>query len=177
MPAPNLPTLFDFEGQFENAALELLTAVVINAYASGGDQQTAVENCGIQFTLGPAVEGKFAQLPKPASWPVGEPAPQEYFIYDATLEFRAEVPRDDPAPTIEGVSSKLGEIRGKLREEMMQCVRPFTETNLPYYKVSRIRPAGSSYGENQQRNTDVAFIRYTLRLEIRPDAWPTWVES
>lgn len=178
MPAPNLTTLFDFEGQFEKAADEILANVLIDAYQTGGDQQLPLVNTGVFFDLGPAVEGKFAQLSPPSTWPTGEAGPQEYFIYTASLEFRVEVPRDDRAPTTTGVDTMLSQIRGKLREEMMQCVHPFNDTNLPYYKVARIRPDGSSSGESgPPRNADRAFIRYAINFEIKKNAWPAWVEA
>jgi hypothetical protein len=174
--APNLATLLDFEGQFETAAAGILTAIMVNAYATGEDQQIALEKSGISFDLGPALEGKFAQLPKPASWPANAPAPQEYFIYDASLTFEVGVPRDDQGTDVEGVTNKLSEIRGKLREVMMQSVRPFNEVNLPYYKVARIRPDGSS-SQQGDKNRDTAFLRFSLRFEIRNTAWPAWVEE
>jgi hypothetical protein len=174
--APNLTALFDFEGQFEKAAQEILADVLIDVYKTGDDQQVPVTNATIAFDVGPATEGKFAQLTAPASYPVGAPPPQEYFIYSASLEYRVEVPRDDREPTIAGVESMLAQIRGKLREVMMQSVRPFNETNLPYYKVSRIRPDGASSGEGAN-NTDRAFLRFALLFEIRKTAWPAWVEE
>lgn len=178
MPAPNLPTLFDFEGQFESAAQDILAGVLINAYVSGQGEAMPLLNTRVGFDVGPALEGKFAQLEKPASWPDGVAPPQEYFLYTATLEFRVEVPRDEREPTITGVTTMLAQIRGKLREVMMQCVRPFNEVNLPYHKVSRIRPDGASTQAGPaERNTDILFLRYALNFEIRNDAWPAWVEE
>ena len=176
MPAPNLAALFDFEGQFETAAQGILANVLINAYASGQDENMPLMHTRIAFDVGPADEGKFAQLDKPAGWPDGMAAPQEYFIYSAALEYTVSVPRDDRQPTIAGVTSMLAQIRGQLREAMMQCVRPFNEVNLPYLKVSRIRPNGSSTQPGPEgKNTDLVFVRYDIKFEIRRNAWPAWV--
>ncbi len=185
MPAANLTQLYDFEGQFEAAAQAILANVLINAYVTGQDEQMPLLKTAIAFDVGPATEGKFAQLTPPDSWPTtvnpvtgrAYAPPQEYFIYSASLEYRVEVPRDDRQPTIEGVSSMLSQIRGKLREVMMQSVRPFTETNLPLYKVVRLRPNGSSTGQNTTGNGDVIFLRWDLTFEIRKTAWPAWVEA
>lgn len=185
MPAPNLTTLFDFEGQFEEAAQAVLHAVLVSAYVTGQDEQVPEINTAIAFDLGPAVAEKFVQLTKPASWPAGiDPRtgrpfanPQEYFMYSATLEFRVEVPRDDREPTTPGVRSMLSQIRGALRAEMMQCVRPFNNVNLPYYQVNRIRPEGTSTGPGGgNKNTDVTILRFTIGFEILKGAWPAWVE-
>jgi hypothetical protein len=175
MAAPNWETLYDFEGQFEAAANGILAAVLINAYVSGQDEQMPLLKTAIPFDVGPALENKVAPLAKPAGWPADQDFPREYFIYSATLEYRVEVPRDDRQPTVAGVSSMLSQIRGKLREVMMRCVRPFNESNLPYYKVIRIRPNGASTGVNSTGNADVVFLRYDLSFEIRPSAWPAWV--
>ncbi len=182
MAAPNLTALYDFEGQFESAAQAILADVLINAYVSGQDEQMPTPKTAIAFDLGPALENRFSPLPKPASWPAldayGKPKdnPREYFIYSAALEYRVEVPRDDRQPTIAGVTSMLSQIRGKLREVMMLCVRPFNEENLPYYKVIRIRPNGANMGVNATGNADIVFLRYDLSFEIRPTAWPAWIE-
>jgi len=177
MPAPNLTALFDFEGQFEHASTEILAGVLIACYKTSDDDELPVLNVGVSFDIGPAIEGEFAQLAKPTNWPVGMAPPQEYFRYNGALEFRIDVPRDEREPTTTGVDTMLSQLRGKLREVMMQSVRPFTEVNLPYYKVSRIRPDGASSGESEQRNADRALLRYAITFEIRKDAWPAWVES
>lgn len=178
MPAPNLTALYNFEGQFETAAQGILANVLIDAYKTNDPQvKLPVQHVAISFNLGPAIEGEFAQLPKPASWPVGAPPPQEYFRYNGTLEYRVQVPRDETDPTTEGVDTLFEQIRGKLREEMMQSVRPFNEVNLPYYKVSRVRPDGANNGENAEGNADRMFLRFVITFEIRKDAWPAWVEE
>lgn len=178
MPAANLTELFDFEGQFERAATGILRAVMIDAYSMGHDEQLPQDMCAVRFDVGAATENKFAQLTKPDSWPADAVPPQEYFIYSATLEFRVKVPRDDPEPATAGVNSKLAEVRGKLRANMMKCVDPFRSSNLPYYKVDRIRPTGTETGPGDAHaNSDVTVLRYEITFEIRKTAWPAWVEE
>src|SRR5690606_26550589 len=94
----------------------ILHDVLVSAYTEGDAEQLPEMNTAIRFSPGPAIEGSKAQLAKPASWPDGVAAPQEYHIYTATLEFVVEVPRDDREPTVEGVKTMLSQIRSKVRE-------------------------------------------------------------
>lgn len=176
MAAPNLTALFDFEGQFEDAAQAILVATGIAAYISQQAAKMPLLNTGIGFDVNPAID-ELTQIPAPNNWPVGQAAPQEYFRYTGNMEFRVEVPRDNDNASVTGVDTLMQQIRGQIRAAMMRCCMPFTATNLPYYRVSDIRPNGTTTGYEAQRNIDFCSVRFVITWAIQPTAWPAWVES
>lgn len=176
MPATNLTELFDFEGQFERAAQAALAAAGVTAYISEAQAQLPLLNVGLSFDVSPALD-QLTQLTPPTNWPVGTPPPTEFFRYTATLEFRAEVPRDANGATVPGVDTMLAQFRGKIRSAFMRCVAPFNSTNLPFYEIGEIRPNGAVTGWEGVRNIDFCSLRFAVTFAIRPDAWPAWIES
>jgi hypothetical protein len=176
MPAANLTELLDFEGQFLNAAQAILVASGIAAYIDQQAVKLPLLSTGIGMDVNPAID-ELTQIPAPSNWPNGQAAPQEYFRYTGNLEFRVEVPRDASAATITGLDALLSQIRGQIRAAMMRCVMPFTQTNLPYYRVSDIRPNGTATGYEAQRNIDFCSVRFVITWAIQPEAWPAWIES
>lgn len=171
--AANLVELYDFEGQFEVAAQGVLAAAGITAAISQAAAQLPLVTTGISFDVQLAT-GDLALLATPPGWPANTPPPQEYFRYTATLEFRVEVPRDRNTPTIPQVQTLFSEFRGKVRAYFGRIAAPFDETNLPYYEIGDIKPAGAFTGFEGVRNIDFCAIRFAVTFAIRPTAWPTW---
>ena len=183
MAAQDLTELFDFETAFETAAQTILTDAGIVAYISQQNVTKALISTGIGFDLGPAID-ELASLDPAAgypalqpSWPANQAPPQEYFRYTAGLEFSVEVPRDQnqitPAPA-DGVDQLLAQIRAKIRTAMMRVMFPFNDTNLPLYRVTDIRPNGTTTGFEAVRNIDFVSLRFSLTFQIKPSAWPAW---
>lgn len=176
MPAPNLPTLFDFEGQFEAAAQAVLTANGITSYLSQAKSKLPLLETAIALDVGPAID-ELTQIPSPTSWPADQAPPQEYFRYPATLGLEVNVPRDDNGATLPGVTTLLSQIRGQIRAAFMRVVFPFNDSNLPYLRVSDIRPAGSLTAWRRETNVDFTSLRFAITFSIQPSAWPTWIET
>lgn len=178
MPATNLRELFDFEGQFERAMQAVLAANGVTAYMESQTVKLPLLNTGIGFDVSPALD-VLTDIPAPTNWPANTPPPQEYFRYTGALEFRVEVPRDAAGNTLPGVSSMMSQIRSTIRAAMMRCCSPFTAANLPWYEIGDIKPNGTTSGRatNGVRNIDFCSVRFVVTFEIRPTAWPAWIES
>lgn len=176
MPAQNLPDLLDFEGHFETAAQQILTANGIAAYISEQQVKLPLLNTGIGIDIAPALDA-LRFLPKPSNWPVDREAPQDFFRYPSMMEFRIEVPRDANGASLPGVDTMLREVRGKIRAAMLMCCAPFNAANLPYYRVSEIRPNGTITGFEAVRNIDFCSIRFAITFAIVDGAWPAWIIS
>ncbi len=178
MAATDLTQLFDFEGAFEDAAQVILATNGITAFISQQADKIPLIAAEIGCDIGPAID-ELNQIPAPTNWPANQAPPQEYFRYVAALEFVVEVPRDQEGQVIDpsSVATLLREVRGRIRAAMMRVVYPFNGTNLPLYKVTDIRPNGTTTGFEAKRNIDFCSLRFLATFEIRPDAWPAWVES
>lgn len=170
MAATSLAQLYDFEGQFESAAQAVLQDSQIVAFISQSKKQLPLINTGIDFQVGPALD-QLTFLPLAPGQT--QPTEQEYFRYTGILELSMEVPRDTARSPTDDVAAFLDQIRGLVRAAFMRSQWPFQDSNLPYYRVSDIQPAGTTTGFNQVRNTDEVSLRFTITFAIQPTAWPT----
>lgn len=170
-PAPSLTALLDFETQFEAATQAILETSGIAAYVSEQQQKLPLIHTGINFECGPAID-QLTFLPLG-----GQPTQvqQEFFRYQGTLEFMISVNRDTPREgTDAGSTTFLTQCRGRIRAAFLQSQWPFDDTNLPYYRVSEIRPNGAaSLTGDGALNTDIISLRFLVTFAIQPGAWPT----
>lgn len=161
MAAPNTTQLFNFSEIFENAALSVLEAAGIEAFANYSPDKVPLNRASVSFTAGAAdptpqlVNGKF-----------------EYLIYrGCVLEIEVTWDRTEnpaTADTLREISETAAVIRNAFRYSRW----PLNQTNLKWYHVARIVPSGESRGLDQQRMCDVLTIRYSIDFEILRDAWP-----
>jgi hypothetical protein len=175
-PATNLAQLMDFEGNFAIAGQQVMQAAGVTAYIDQQAEKIPPTNVSLGVDIGQAID-ELTQIPAPDTWPADQAPPQEYFRYPVTLEYRIEVKLDANDADLPAVATLVGQFRGLVRAAMMRCVSPFTDTNLPFYKVSDIKPAGSTSGVMQTKNVYACVLRFTGTFEIRDSAWPAWVTS
>lgn len=171
LAAPNLPAMYAFEENFTVALGAVMIAIGVPAYV---DQQAAkipITNVLSAVDIGNAIDEK-TEVPVPADWPADQAPPQEYFRYPVNFEFVIGVPLDDNNATVEGAETMVGQLTGLIRAGMSLISQPFTAENLPYYRVTDIRPAGTSAGVMQQKNVYVCTMRFVGTFEIRNTAWP-----
>lgn len=169
MAATSLAELYDFEGQFEGAAQNILAAAEIVSFISQQKKQLPLINTGVAFEVGPALN-QLTFLPLASGQT--NPVEQEYFRYTGTLDLRVEVARDTARSPSTAVDTFLAQIRGMIRGLFMRSQWPFQDSNLPYYRVSDIIPAGTVTGYDSVRNTDAVNLRFTITFAIQPTAWP-----
>lgn len=165
-----MDALYDFEGNFEIAAQAVVVSAGLVAYIQAVQSRMDLVYAGISFDAGAALD-ELIETPKPAGWG-DDPPPQEYFHYDGTLDFRVSVPRDKNQAPNPDVESLMSFYRARIRNFFRLSCSPFTAINLPYYRVSSIRPQGGSHGYEAQRNLDFQNMRFAVRWQIAPDAWP-----
>lgn len=176
MPAPSLEVLFNFEGNFETVGQTVLANSGVVSFISQQQVQLFKGRdiyTGVGLDLGGAID-ELAQIPKPGNWPVGMEPPVEFFRYDAQMVFRVAVKRDKNSSPDPNVDTLFAYVRSKIRNAMMLCCAPFNGTSLPYYAVSNLRPAGSTWGYETARNIDFQEMRWALRFAINRSAWPAW---
>ena len=169
MAAPTIAALLDFEAAFEKAAQAILGTSGINAYISQQDVATPL----IQTAVGFDTNGALDEL---TILPLGGRSAQDlqdFFRYTGTLTLEVSVSRDTARlPTDGGTAGFLSQCRGRIRAAMMMSQWPFNDTNLPYYRVSEIRPMGTTTGFEQARNVDLVSMKFGVTFAIQPTAWP-----
>jgi hypothetical protein len=172
--APSFEKLFDFETNFEAAGQALLASTGVTAFISQQTQQLGNRQVytGIGLDMGPALD-ELMQLEPPPGWPDDHEPPAEFFRYDAGFELRVAVQRDKNATPDPTVDTLMAFVRGRIRANMMMSCAPFNPTNLPYYRVSMIRPNGSSWGYEGARNVDFQNLRYAIRFAMLKESFPT----
>jgi hypothetical protein len=167
--AANFAELFDFEGHFEAAAQVVLTESGINSFIARQTEKIPGISTGVVFSTGPALDQK-TFLPIASGQ---TEALQEYFRYTGDLQLTVQVERDSPTtPRNAGVTSLFAEIRSLIRRAFMGSQWPFNDTNLEFYRVSNIRPNGSTEGVDQGLNRDTLIMRFEVTFAIMQDAWP-----
>lgn len=169
MAAPSLPALLDFEGQFESAAQAILKDSGVAAFVSQAKKQLPLISTGVIFETSEALD-QLTFLPLASGQT--QPTEQEYFRYKGTLELEVQVNRDTARSPVDEVGTFLAQVRGLVRAAFLQSQWPFQDSNLPYYRVSAIRPTGTITGYDQPRNSDVVSLRFEITFAIQPTAWP-----
>lgn len=158
MSAPDIATLFDFEGGIEpgiKAALEsAITDAGFHAYTSRETDIVTTPRVAILLQVG-AVEGHVARH-----------STAKYFdTYQATLSFGVTTKR-----TGNSNNASHGPIRSKLRA-LMQTLA-FGSDVLPYHAMSLIREAGTRPQILNEDGEDVSALTFTCIINIRAAAWP-----
>jgi hypothetical protein len=173
MPAAalSIAQLMDFESAFETAAQANLAISGINAFIEGFTTKLPLIKTNVWFDTGPALD----QL---TILPIGGQSPnrfeQEFFRYTGTLTLEVTSNRDTAQqPTDLGVVTTFqAQLRGRVRAAFMQSQWPFQDGNLPFYRVSEIRPAGTTTGFDPARNLDTVRLAFVVTFAIQPTAWP-----
>lgn len=170
--AANFAELFDFEGHFESAAQSILEEAGITSFIERQTEKMPLINTGVAFSVGPAID-QLTFLPLDGDQS-GPPPSQEYFRYTGSLELALQIPRDtQKPPNAAGVESFFAEARSMIRTAFRRSQWPFNDTNLEFYRVSNIRPNGTTSGFDQDRNCDSLVLRFEITFAIMQDAWPT----
>ena len=162
MAAPDLSTLYQFEKNFEDAAVTFLeSAVGIECFASASLDDFVTPRLNIEFAVGEA------ELPLDAPiTSVPALAAGEYRKHAG--EFIVSIITD---PTQGQSRATHFSYVGLTRVALLRSQASWDSTTLPYYDLKFIRQTGTL------RETDGDFqitaINYQIRFSIRDDAWPT----
>jgi len=167
--APNYDTLHNFEEIFEAAVADVINAASIPALAARAQDETAELQVSCVFEVGPASGSKRLVAYDDAGKPICE-----YERYDnCNLEIQIVANRFfDDGSEIPNVSSKLAEVRAKIRTLFRESQGALNDANLYYYRVNRIRPAGTQNGTTEKKEQDISTLRFSVDFCIMPDSWP-----
>lgn len=159
MAAPDLETLFKFEGEFESAAATFLntaTGIAVNTTLLA--TTLTAPRIDIALELGAAFDPPTARN--------GGASPNEIDFRAYNAAFNLDIITDNAT----GQVSNHATYRAQVRVELMRSGANWGTVNLPYYDLKYIRPDGETYTTDGDFN--VTTMGYTIVFEIRDDAWP-----
>jgi len=162
MAAPNLETLYDFETNIESAAktfLETATGLSASSLYASLDQDTyTLPRITINYEDSGAID--------PFDLKPDDSGDLEYLKFNGTLQISiiTDASQDNTA-------SNHRTIRGKVRGAMMISGDNWTASNLPYYDINYMRPAGTSF--DVDGDLAVSVLTYQINVVIRNDAFPS----
>lgn len=166
MPAPDLPTLLDFEGQLKTALQAIVTNSSPSIVGAIFPQDAATTNAyglALRLEVGGVLDGHFGRRPS---------GKVDFDFFEASFEIEAWANRDDNADNTSASYQKLETFRKNARTVFLEGNTPFAPY-LTYLRVRRIRPLGSQMGLIPERQQDVCTLRFYMDFGIIPNAWPS----
>lgn len=170
MAAPDVFTLYDFEGQIEPTIAAILTTALagtvppITCQVSVTRDSTTNDTPGISITVSPGA-------PLGHMTAAGQANPKQVpDMFDATLTVSISTTR----PIDNALTDPLhGILRGLCRYYLSAGAKVFNDTNMPYLQIIEMLPASSASGiPEANKEQDMTVLIYSLKFAIRPDAWP-----
>ncbi len=166
MPAPDLPTLYDFETQIESAFQSVLQAALL----------TASIVCQVIITRDSAID----DTPRiELQCTVGAPLSQRrgtgtigvnYREIPIAFGFKLSATVITTRPTND---NEHGAIRGLTRFNLSAAANVITARNLPYLQILEMLPAGSPPAILDEKQQDKSLLEYDGWFAIQNSAWPT----
>lgn len=163
MPATSLKQIYNFEGAFERAVRDLLTAA--------GNADSFIEQ-----SLGSLPESRI-EVTFAAGAAVNEEClangQHVYDFFEGRLTLRIVTVRPaDRASLIPGVATLHEEWAAAVRAALEERAAPFTTANLPYYAVKTIRPLATTRDLDARWLEDYTRLEFFVQFGIRSDQWP-----
>ena len=163
MPAQSKKQVYAFEDAFETAAAGVMKAAgFYDSLISGANETLPESRIEIMFVLGETLNEAVL---------INGQHVYDYFNASLRLKLVTVRPRDQPS-LLPGVSNLHAEWLGGIRTAFEERVRPFNETNLPWYKVNTIRSSGSARDFDARWFEDFSTLSFLIEFGIRSDAWP-----
>jgi len=161
MAAPDVPTIYDFEGAFESLAKTFLEAaltptVTVNTTFSQDNVNTP--RVDLRFEVGEA-------HPETLIFPNVAGDGEEHVAYDAALV--AAIVTDNELDT----QATHRSLRSQVRDVFRRNGSNWATASLPYHEFRFIRPTGSAYlTEGNLQSTELSF---SITFNIANDAFPS----
>lgn len=162
--APDTKAIYNFKGNFDKATCQVLSAAGCDAlFLERGLKLLKLSGrIELTFDLGEALNTH--------TLPDGS---QVYDYYNGRLRLRVLTARRQSASFPEtGVREIHDQMVCGILDALEERKGPFTEVNLPWYKVNTIRPLGTRSDFNVIDFEDFTDVDFALEFGIRSTAWP-----
>ena len=165
MPAPDLPTLFDFETQIQ-PVLQAAAVTLGIAQTAVQDQTQKIITSGrldIELTMGAAT----GHLYTPKNIPDGPLNTGNCFeaAWNAVVSFNVVTDREVNA-------AAHAKYRSWVRSMMIQYFQQFGPDVLPYHQIAFAKTLGTRINLVNAKEEDVSQLNTAVVIYIRPGAWP-----
>lgn len=167
MPAPDFPTLYDFETQiedaFKSAIIGLLTAnnLIASVYVSQDPLTKTTPRIELSVSMGAALS---QMTTKGQANPKQNPNASEFTI-SAVIATTRLLPDDDG-----GIH---GPLRGLVRYALSAGAKQIGDANLSFLQILECLPVGGTPQVVDEKNTDKTELVYGGKIAIRNEAWPS----
>ena len=154
MPAPDLETIYDFEGNIEPGLVTLLTALSLSAYTQREVSQIVTPYVMVQLAVGASTEhyAAFAGDYRPDVW-------------NSTLQIQVVTSRAN-------TNLSHTAYRAKVRKALAVDADYKNSTTFPYHEIFSVLESGTTPSILTEDNLDVSSLAYSLKFGIRSGAWP-----
>ncbi len=164
-PAPDLPTLLDFETQFEDETAEIFTTAGISAAITQARSTAEVPtlDIAIRFEVGEAIQ----------HWGRTPSGKAHYDIFNGRLEVTLFADRDANADSANANYAQFQLLRGKIAAALLEGLYPFSGLDWLDVKSGFLRPLGRNAGLGESKLQDISTMSWAVRFGIIKAAWPT----
>lgn len=163
MSAPNLETVFNYEEAFEAAAAAVVATAGVAADTARSTRTVAKTRVAVEFEYGGAES------------PTIQTQPDRYQQHTGTLRVHVITERDQnprneiEVPLTETIRTLHASYVSRVRAAL---TRSALDSQLAYYQLVRLRPAGTTRSYEVERYDDRTVEEYDVLFGIRADAWP-----
>ena len=161
MAAPDIPTIYDFEGTFETLAktfLESTLTPTVTVNTTFSQDNLDSPRIDLRFEVGEALDDT-------AAFSNVSGDTEEHVAYNAVLV--AEVVTDNEFDTQETHRT----LRAQVRDIFRRNGANWAVGSLPYHEFRHIRPTGATY--MTEGNLQTTELRFDLTFNIKSDAFPS----
>lgn len=173
MPAPNIATLYDFEGQYETALGNYFTNLNVGGqrFSQVVTPQTNLVSADHLITPRLQVRVSMTGLGADGSGykedftTSGNLASNYYSHYTAAITLDVVTSRSN-------TSQIHGQLRGGTRQAMLEATAIMNNTTVPYYETVFVTPTGSAQAVDEANDEIQTQLTYAVELFIPPSSYP-----
>jgi hypothetical protein len=173
VPAPNIATLYDFEGQYETALRNYFANMNVNGQTFGQVVTPQSNLVSADHLTTPRLQVRVSMTGLGADGSgykedfttSGNLATNYYSHYTAQLTL-------DVVSSRSNTSQSHGLLRGATRQAMLEATAIMNNTTVPYYQTVFVTPTGSAQGIDEANDEIQTQLSYALELFIPPSSYP-----
>lgn len=173
MPAPNIATLYDFEGQYETALRNYFANLNVGGQTFGQVVTPQTNLVSADHLTTPRLQVRVSMTGLGADGSgykedfttSGNLATNYYSHYTAAITLDVVTSRSN-------TSQIHGVLRGGTRQAMLETTAIINANTVPYYQTAFVTPTGSAQAVDEANDEIQTQLTYALELFIPPSSYP-----